>query len=307
MIDDPYNDAVSRRDAVLQRDDYTCQMCGNGRSDSSSQSLRIRQVNLKDNSKEDRISNFLTVCKECDRQFGQSWFKDTDSIADIVDEFDRLIDLYDFPGTTQTYMSLSKQASYLIPEIADQDSDRYKTYVRARRKLYLKLEFGQQLTVALDRLAETEMPEGIGLEFEDHVSSWEDWLKKTRSVLEAYNEILTVDEERGELFVESNRTELTKRLLKRKREWGSLNKEYTDIIPEIGSLQNPKWDRCPNCGNTDSVWFLRDQAECDTCETVWEKKGLIRKRWAITEGENKGQKRTLAEWKEQAERRAGQS
>ncbi len=56
-----------------------------------------------------------------------------------------------------------------------------------------------------------------------------------------------------------------------------------------------KWEYCPNCGFKHSVFKL-DKAECVICGAKWEKKGILSKKWQMTDGEAEGESYPDAEW-----------
>jgi hypothetical protein len=136
------------------------------------------------------------------------------------------------------------------------------------------------------------------------VTLWEEWIEQTAEILTLYDDLYEI--ETGESAGEATAAGPSKEaLLRRKREWGEMNTEFVDVVPEFGALESPHWDRCPACGARDGVWFTSDRAECAACDKLWEKQGLLRKRWVITHGDAEGQKDTLAGWRDRAQSRFG--
>jgi len=289
----------SNREEVIDRDGHSCILCESGPDTREDRSLRVRETRV-----EDRVTVGVTLCEDCDRLVDRSWFEDIGSVEEVVEELETLFDLYDFPGTTETYADLSKAGSYLIPGLRGRGSDSFEVYTRARRELYFKLELGRDLSRAVRRVATNRMPDQLGADFEEHVTLWEEWIDQTAEILALYDDLYDI--ETGESAGEATAAGPSKEaLLRRKREWGEMNTEFVDVVPEFGALESPHWDRCPACGARDGVWFTSDRAECAACDTLWEKKGLLRKRWVITHGDAEGQKDTLAGWRDRAQSRFG--
>ncbi len=80
---------------------------------------------------------------------------------------------------------------------------------------------------------------------------------------------------------------------------------HAGAVSNTESTEFVEWEYCPNCGFKHSVFEI-DGAECVVCGAQWRKKGLLSKKWEMTEGEENGEMYSDREWVElgQAEHRS---
>jgi hypothetical protein len=288
-----------RPDNVFERDDQMCQNCKQSTDEHPSVELTGYRLPPFDDSTGDAADRIITICSDCAELTTPFTTPEERSVDVIVDHLTELLERYEFAQTSVHFMELSEEASYIIPEIADDGGDRVKRYKQRQRLLRFKFEAARNLADEFESVTKQNMPETFKEEYLEYIETWRHWVDEAESILENYNLLIEVDETDYSVYVHPDKDVLTNELLQRKREWGAVNEDYRDIIAEFFDLQHTKWEACPNCNHKECVWFKNELAECSQCHARWEKSGWLRKRWEMTRGSHEGQRKTLDGWREQ--------
>lgn len=75
---------------------------------------------------------------------------------------------------------------------------------------------------------------------------------------------------------------------------------HAGVVSNSESTEYVELEYCPNCGFKHSVFEING-AECVVCGAQWQKKGLLTKKWKMTEGAEKGETYSNREWEQLGE------
>jgi len=296
-----------RRKKVYRRDDYQCQNCGSSGGPKGNSELHAHHIVPKSSGGTHDLSNLVCLCKEChnlvhDHPIGKASTnitekdgkeKTSDSNPPGLDEVQDLI--LNLAGKT------TEAAGHLSRYILTQEFKEIESFLQSYTEANLRLAYTSK---KYSEFEEKGPISGLsGIQFKSHnqpqLQSNLKLLKLCVDLLDSlskiYEKLKNTDTNAGGKISEDNQQEMQElfedfqfdlSMITVAIARSTLVKENkTSQMKTENEIITSDWSCCPACGLSYSIFVDNENQSrvCILCESVWEKKGLIWKKWKCTQ------------------------